>query len=298
MDEKDWTILDILGKERNITRTAERIYLSQPSLTHRLQQLEKELGIELLVYRGRRGIEFTEQGELLVEYAREMLARLDEVKEMLTRRHGELRGTLRLGVSRSVALYRLPAVLRRFSEQYPLVEFDITTALSQELLHSVSNREEQIGIARGEHHWPGCREMLEQEQVCILSSAPVDLENLPNRRRIAFTTDPNLGRIIENWWRQRYGSSSNSFMQVDNAEIAKRMVQNHLGYAIVPSIVLDENDGELYRVPLTGTDSEAVLWTTWMLYRQELLEIPAVEAFVHFVKDHYRQSIPSLYENP
>lgn len=54
MDEKDWLILDVLGTERNITKTAERSYLSQPSLTHRLQQLEKELGIGLFVYRGRR----------------------------------------------------------------------------------------------------------------------------------------------------------------------------------------------------------------------------------------------------
>lgn len=86
MDEKDWTILDILARERNITRTAERMYLAQPSLTYRLQQLEKELGVPLLVYRGRRGIEMTEQGNMLVEYAREMLKRLGEVKELLTQR--------------------------------------------------------------------------------------------------------------------------------------------------------------------------------------------------------------------
>ncbi|WP_342560987.1 LysR family transcriptional regulator [Paenibacillus sp. FSL R7-0345] len=51
MDEKDWLTLVVLGTERNITKTAERSYLSQPSLTHRLQQLEKELGIGLFVYR-------------------------------------------------------------------------------------------------------------------------------------------------------------------------------------------------------------------------------------------------------
>ncbi|MNC29478.1 LysR substrate binding domain protein [compost metagenome] len=87
-------------------------------------------------------------------------------------------------------------------------------------------------------------------------------------------------------------------MHVDNAEIAKRMVQNHLGYAIVPSIVLDRDDRELYRLPLTGADNEEILWTTWMLYRQELLELPAVKAFVHFIQANYRQSIPSLYANP
>ncbi len=298
MDEKDWTILDMLAQERNITRTAERMFLSQPSLTYRLQQLERELGVPLLVYRGRRGIEFTGQGDRLVEYAREMLKRWGEMKEALAQGQGEVRGTLRLGVSRSVALYRLPDVLRRFSQQYPLVEFDISTALSQDLVGSVSSQKEQIGIVRGNPQWPDTMEMLEQEQVCILSSVPIDPEELPNRRRIAFTTDPMLSRIIENWWKQRYSQPSNVFMHVDNAEIAKRMVQNDLGYAIVPSIVLDGDDRELYRLPLAGEDSEAILWTTWMLYRQELLELPAVKAFVHFIQAHYRQSIPSLYANP
>lgn len=143
-----------------------------------------------------------------------------------------MRGTLRLGVSRSVALYRMPAVLRRFSEQYPLVEFDISTALSQDLLGSVSSQKEQIGIVRGSPQWPESMEMLEREQVCILSSVPIDLDELPHRRRIAFTTDPTLSRIIDNWWKQRFSQPSNIFMHVDNAEIAKRMVQNHLGYAI------------------------------------------------------------------
>ena len=298
MDEKDWTILDILAQERNITRTAERMFLSQPSLTYRLQQLERELGVPLLVYRGSRGIEFTGQGDRLVEYAREMLKRWGEMKEELAQGQGEIRGTLRLGVSRSVALYRLPDVLRRFSQQYPLVEFDISTALSQDLVGSVSSQKEQIGIVRGNPQWPDAMEMLEQEQVCILSAVPIDPEELPNRRRIAFTTDPMLSRIIENWWKQRYSHPSNVLMHVDNAEIAKRMVQNDLGYAIVPSIVLDGDDRELYRLPLAGEDSEAILWTTWMLYRQELLELPAVKAFVHFIQAHYRQSIPSLYANP
>ncbi|WP_042203237.1 LysR family transcriptional regulator [Paenibacillus camerounensis] len=298
MDEKDWRILDVLGTERNITRTAEQIYLSQPTLTHRLQQLEKELGISLFVYRGRRGIEFTEQGETMVGYAREMLERLSEVKSRLVSQRGDISGTLRLGVSRSVALYRLPAVLRQFSEAYPLIEYDITTAISQELLGSVATQKEQIGIIRGIPHWLEHKEMLEQEQVCILSSVPVNVEELPQLRRITFTTDPSLSRIIDGWWKQQFSKPANVLMHVDNAEIAKRMVQNGLGYAIVPSIVLTEDDNQLYRTALTGADSEAVTWSTWLLYREELLDIPAVSAFVQFVQQHYRASIPSLYDNP
>lgn len=42
MDEKDWTILQLLAQEKNITKTADRMFISQPSLTYRLQQIEKE----------------------------------------------------------------------------------------------------------------------------------------------------------------------------------------------------------------------------------------------------------------
>ncbi|MFB5269723.1 LysR family transcriptional regulator [Paenibacillus enshidis] len=286
MDEKDWTTLQLLAQEKNITKTAERMFISQPSLTYRLQQIEKEFGITLL-YRGRRGVEFTEQGAILVEYAKEMLFKLSNIKEELRNMEGKIQGTLRLGVARGVALYKLPDILRQFLDLYPLVDFTVKTGLNLDLITSVFKQEVQIGIVRGEHHWSEEKEIIDQETICIISKSPIDLDSLANKPRITYNTDPALIMVIDSWWKNNYSKPPLVSMDVDTMEIAKRMVQSGLGYAIVPSIVMDKEE-ELEQIPLRDSAGELILWTTWMLYRKEFIDLATVKAFVNFIKERYR----------
>lgn len=71
MDEKDWILLKILYEEQSVTKTAERLFTSQPSITYRLNKIEENFGIELFTKR-HKGITFTAEGEHLVSYARRM----------------------------------------------------------------------------------------------------------------------------------------------------------------------------------------------------------------------------------
>lgn len=281
MEDKDWTILEILYEEKNITRASDRLFISQPSLTYRLQQIEKEFGVTLL-YRGRRGVEFTEQGEFLVQYAKEMQVKLKNMKELLWNLEGKVQGTLRFGVSRAIALYRLPSWLKKFSEQYPLVDFTVNTGLNLDLIASVHKQEVHIGIVRGNHHWSEDKKVLAEEEICIISNEKIDLKQLPNLPRINYKTDSALNMIIDTWWKEHYNKPPLVSMMVENMEIAKRMVMNGLGYAIVPSIVFEKGD-QLSCVHLLDKQDKPILWTTWMLYRKEFLELSTVRAFVNFI---------------
>ena len=49
MNEKDWTLLVTLAQERSLTRTAQKLYVTQPAVTRRLQQIERELGCAVVV---------------------------------------------------------------------------------------------------------------------------------------------------------------------------------------------------------------------------------------------------------
>jgi DNA-binding transcriptional LysR family regulator len=131
MDEKDWVILQTIFEERNITKAAEKLYISQPALTYRLQQLEKEFGT-MIVARGKRGVEFTAQGEYIAQYARSMTLQLRNTKEFVQNMGKEIRGALRIGVSGIFARYELPAILNEFISQYPNVEVNVKTGWSAE----------------------------------------------------------------------------------------------------------------------------------------------------------------------
>ncbi|HZG72005.1 MAG TPA: LysR family transcriptional regulator, partial [Chondromyces sp.] len=241
MDKKDWLILQMVYAEKNITKAAERLYISQPTLTYRLQQIEKEFDIKLF-YRGRRGVDFTEQGELLVKYAEEMLKQRQGLEELLWSSENEVRGTLRLSVSRTFAFYRLPQMLKAFNQKFPNVEFHVNTGVNTDVIQSTYKQDAHVGIVRGDHSWPNKELTITEENITILSSQKVHLTALPSMRRISYKTDPALEMVIDNWWKNHFSIPPISNMNVDNVEIAKRMVLHGLGYCIAPSIVLEEND--------------------------------------------------------
>jgi DNA-binding transcriptional LysR family regulator len=80
VDEKDCLMLCYIAEEQSMKRAAERLYITQPALTYRLNQLEKEFAVPLIV-RGNRGTKLTMEGERLVEYAKRNLRELTELKE-------------------------------------------------------------------------------------------------------------------------------------------------------------------------------------------------------------------------
>lgn len=106
MNEKDWTLLTALAAERNLTRAAQRLYVTQPAVTRRIQQIEQELNCAIVV-RGARGVELSAEGEALARYAAEELQRLRELREYIDNHGADVRGMIRLACANAYA--RLPA---------------------------------------------------------------------------------------------------------------------------------------------------------------------------------------------
>ncbi|RXT00681.1 LysR family transcriptional regulator [Ammoniphilus sp. CFH 90114] len=282
MDNQDWVILHTLFAEKNITKTADKLRISQPALTYRLQQLEQEFEIKI-VHRGRRGVAFTPQGEHLVKYADEMLLQLRKTKEYLQNMDTKVQGTLRLGVSSIFARYKLPTILKNFHSQYPDVDFNVTTGWSEEVINHVYQQKVHIGIIRGDYNFPFQRKLLLEENMCIVSQKQIDINDLPNLPRIYYNTDTSLKKLIDNWWHERYSHPPLITMEVDKMETCKEMVLNGLGYAILPNILLNENE-DLFIAKCTTLDGVPLIRRTWMVLREEDLEISIIKSFVNFLE--------------
>ncbi|MCG5253464.1 LysR family transcriptional regulator [Brevibacillus agri] len=263
MEYRDWSILQTLYREQNITRTAKSLYLSQPALTKRLRQIEKEFGVQI-VQRGRRGVHFTPEGEYLASCADEMLLRLRKIKEHVANMGEQVSGTLRLGVSNYFAHYKLPGLLKLFKQEYPLVEF-------------------KVG--------PDGKLLLFEESVCIVSKDPVDVADLPSLPRIDYKTDPLLQALVDSWWAENYSSPPRIGMEVDKADTCGEMVANGLGYAILPRLVANGKQN-LYLIEIKDAANKPVKRSTWMFYHKASLELQNVRAFVNFMQ---RMDFPHSY---
>lgn len=125
-----------VAEERHFGRAAERSFVSQPSLSASVKNLEEELGVTLFE-RGKRGVFLTEAGERIVEQARRALAEAERVKLVARQGRDPLKGILRLGIIHTIAPYLLPglvAALRRLAPDMPLdVEENITATLDRML---------------------------------------------------------------------------------------------------------------------------------------------------------------------
>ncbi|HUE67738.1 MAG TPA: LysR substrate-binding domain-containing protein, partial [Candidatus Acidoferrum sp.] len=97
---------------------ANRLKLSQPSVSYQVKELEEAVGLPLLDRLGKR-VQLTEAGTLLYGYARRMLDVLDDATVALEEMRGIKRGTLRVGASTTVGIYILPAALGAFKKLHP-----------------------------------------------------------------------------------------------------------------------------------------------------------------------------------
>ncbi|MQS38141.1 LysR family transcriptional regulator, partial [Streptomyces katsurahamanus] len=126
-----------VAETRHFTRAAERVHVSQPSLSQQIRALESELGAELFS-RARGNIALTEAGAALLPLARRILADADtarlEVQELAQLR----RGRVRLGATPSLCTGLLPEVLRVFHDRHPGIRLLIEEGGSHDLVRQLA----------------------------------------------------------------------------------------------------------------------------------------------------------------
>ena len=286
LDERDWMVLQALYREKNITKAAQHLYISQPALTNRLQQLEKDFGVKI-VNRGRRGVQFTPQGEYLAKSSHEMLLAMQKIRENVLNMEDNVAGTLRLGVSTFFTDYKLPNLLKGFKEQYPNIEFKVTTGFSSHISHLIYNQDVHIGIVKGDFSWKDQKHLLFKETICIASKEKIDLHNLPHSPRIDYHTDSLLKNSIDNWWTEHFSQPPLVSIEVDKADTCKKMVANGLGYAILPSMILNDVH-DIYKTDIKDMDGNPIVRNTWMFYHKDSLKLNIVKAFVDFMENEFK----------
>lgn len=287
MNFKDLEVIKILDDERNITSAATKLYISQPSLSYKINTLEQELGVPLLI-RSKKGIRFTAQGSHLVDYAKKTLNGFNKMKDYLRSIDNEDEGVIRLGVSQNLARYDLPELLSSFTDDFQKVQFKIVTSWSQSIYKLIESNEVSLAIIRGDVSWKGYKTLLNKEPICIISKDEIDLDKLPSKSRIAFETDTRLQNTIDSWWKESYNEPPNEAMLIDNLESCLKLVEKGMGYAIAPNIGVREYKN-LNVVPIKNKENEIIYRDTWLLYREEE-DYPLMQKFIKHIKAYYKDN--------
>ncbi len=121
-----------VAREQNITRAAEQLHLTQPTLSRQLADLERELGKQLLI-RGKRKVTLTEDGVLLRKRAEEIVGLVEHTVEEMRHTGDALAGDIYLGAGESEAIRRVLHVAKELQADYPDIHFHLTSGDSRDL---------------------------------------------------------------------------------------------------------------------------------------------------------------------
>lgn len=114
-------------REESITKAADVLHITQPTLSRQLSQMEEEMGVKLFI-RGTRKITLTNAGILLRRRAEEILQLVDKTEKELVEQEEQIEGKIMIGCGELASVQILPELFENFSKKYPRVSYDIHTA--------------------------------------------------------------------------------------------------------------------------------------------------------------------------
>ncbi len=148
MEIRDLQVFLAVSTRLNFRRAAEDVHLSQPSVSVRIRELERELGVKLFEQLGKR-VALTEAGRLLEPYARRVVAAMDDALHAVEELQGLERGTVRVGASTTPGTYLVPAIIARFKRDHPKVEIRLSVRDTRQVEEGVLGNDFDFGFVGG-----------------------------------------------------------------------------------------------------------------------------------------------------
>ena len=228
----------------SFTAAAKELNLTQPAVTHQVQELERRFQVSLVERFGKRAY-LTQAGEKLIEHARSLLDE-DSRTQVSMRRFGDgWLGRVRVGTSMTVLMYALPPVLRQLKTDHPQLEINLKAGLTTTTLQMLKTNALDLGLCALPIEDPAFETvpLFNDELVAIL---PAALGQVPKKVTPAFLSQcplilgsetSALRRTVADWLALA-GPPPRPLMEFDNVEAMKSVVAVGLGASIVPSLSL------------------------------------------------------------
>lgn len=241
--------ITVTAEELNISKAAEKLYISQPSLSKSIKMLEEELGTEIFT---RKPFQLTYAGEIFVKWANQVLASHKQLNQRISDIVNEKEIKLTIGMSPYRSTFLLPEIVAKFKEEYP----DCNLTLEEhptDILHKMLDEEKidlMIDIPYGD---PSNYESIVIAKEKILLGIPsnwpyqkttADIKDFSDKPFIMLTERQFLGKLGRKLC-IKSGFSPKIFMECHNLETVYSMIKHGFGVSFIPEMFaknLTDND--------------------------------------------------------
>lgn len=285
-----------LVQEGNFSRAAEKLFLTQPSLTKHIKNMEDALGFPI-VNRSSAGISLTPEGKIIYQYAKRVFKLRQETKEKILHVHENNAGDIYISASTIPATYILPRVLGKFKERYPAVGLHVSTSDSEETAQMILNGEAELGFIGkeplnkklvSEPLWKDSLVLVVPVQHDWSGRSAVLLDELSKEPFVARELGSGTRETFENFLQKNAGKSLTQFnviCELGSSEAIKEAVIASLGVSVLSVYAVERElrQGLLAAVPIEGCTIERYFY---LIYKTQLSLMECHKRFINLVRDY------------
>jgi DNA-binding transcriptional LysR family regulator len=245
MEIKELRNLVLLAELGNLARVAQRLHVTAPAAFKQLKGLEAELGVRLYEKYGR-SLRLTQAADILLPYARDVLAQHDAGVQALQEWRGLRRGLVRIGTGPTLSSYVLTELLKRYRRAHPTVALELETGNSITLVDALKHGRLDLALLVASQA-PEDRELKIEVSWPVEYVLVTSLAEVPKRCSIAelrefpfilFRSGSRIENLIDRYFAEvRFEPTV--YMTFDNAEAIKAMIRTGFGMAMLPYWIVD-----------------------------------------------------------
>ena len=286
-------IIKAIAYEKNFTKAANILYVSQPSLSKQVKLLETKLGI-LLINRENHKVSLTEAGNVFLQYAERILALCEESYRALNDLKKGDRGNLTVGASQTIGTYLMPRILALFAQTHPQINLKIKVDSTPIIAKNVSDCDIDIALVGGDVPEElkknlQIKSFVEDEvKLIIPRSHPfakkktklISKDDLYHLNFITLNSNSTIKKFIDNILLQNKieAKQFKVIMQLNSIEAIKTAVSLGLGAAFVSSSAI-EKEINLKTVKILNVENIKITRTLYILTNPNCYHSKAFDFF-------------------
>lgn len=289
MDLRTLRYFTVVAEELNITHAAERLCMSQPPLSNQMKALEEELGVKLFI-RGKRQLQLTDAGRLLLLRATQILDMTEKAQREVMSLEDGMSGTINLGIVEGRAPFLIARWIAGFKEEFPNVKYSMWNGSSDDVLDRLRqglvdlaviaapyDTEHLEGITVGRGPWVAI--MSRTNELAQLPGDEISLQSLAGKPLIVPSRPSRIDAIRA--WFSEAGAEPNIICTLSNYLDAIAMSELDIGITIFPRTTYTPND-----LLVTKIITEPARQIEYVLVRMKNREpTELMTEFINFVRD-------------
>ncbi len=247
----------------SFSRAAEKLFITQPAISKRISTLELELDCQLFDRLGK-NIQLTQVGEALIPSCQRILAEIDEARRIISTLRSQVSGQLKFGTSHHIGLHRLPPILRSYTSQYPEVEIDIQFMDSEQAAALILKGRIELALITLPDQiekplttvpiWTDIMTCVVSSDHVLAGQKTVTIKQLSKHGVLLQTHNTHTRNIINQ--ALKLDSNIKVIMESNYLETIKAMIQNGLGWGVLPESMIDSS---LHKLKIKGVSMQRQL---------------------------------------